>query len=412
MNWQHCNQMAFVGLSDSYEQIYQAIRRSWRFGQTKPVTVFMIAHSDEGAVLENVKRKEAQAEEMAKSMIAHMREFQEKNVRSLEREKSEYKRDTVKGENFEAHLGDCVDVARSLPDESIDFSVFSPPFASLYTYSNSDRDMGNSSDYETFWTHFNFLIKELYRILLSGRNIAVHCMNLPTSKTRDGVIGIRDFRGDIIRAFQTHGFIYHSEVTVWKDPVVAMQRTKALGLLWKQIKKDSSMSRMGIPDYVVTFRKPGVNPKPISHTPEEFTVDKWQHYASPCWFDIKQSNTLNGWRGGREDDDERHIAPLQLDLIQRCLEMWSAKGDTVFSPFLGIGSEGVISLAMGRKFIGSELKESYFRLACKNLNQAKSFDLKEFKITANPRELAVNFHSRNEPRLEESSEDQITMDLQ
>lgn len=396
LNWQHCNQIAFVGLSDSYEQVYQAIRRCWRFGQKNPVTVYMVAHEAEGQVLENVKRKEAQAEEMATSMIKYMREFQEKSVRELTREKAKYKRDKFETKDFTAYLGDCVDVARDLKDESVDFSVFSPPFASLYTYSNSDRDMGNSSDYETFWEHFKYLITELHRVLLPGRNIAVHCMNLPTSKTRDGVIGIRDFRGDIIRAFQHEGFVYHSEVTVWKDPVVAMQRTKALGLLWKQIQKDSSMSRMGIPDYVVTFRKRGENPKPISHTKEEFPVDKWQHYASPCWFDIKQSNTLNGYRGAREDDDERHIAPLQLDLIQRCLEMWSRPGDLVFSPFMGIGSEGVVSLAMNRKFVGSELKESYFKMAVDNLLHAKDFSLEEFKVTRNPREAAVNFHNRKQ----------------
>jgi hypothetical protein len=229
-------------------------------------------------------------------------------------------------------------------------------------------------------------------------------MNLPTSKTRDGYIGIRDFRGDLIRAFQHFGFIYHSEVTIWKDPVVAMQRTKALGLLWKQIQKDSSMSRQGIPDYVVTFRKTGVNTKPIAHTKAEFPVDRWQHYASPVWFDIKQSNTLNGYRGAREDDDERHIAPLQLDLIQRCLDLWSAKDDLVFSPFTGIGSEGVVSVAMGRRFVGSELKPSYFELAKKNLSVAHSFDLKEFKVTANPRDLAVNFHNRKEVKEESQLE--------
>ncbi len=217
---------------------------------------------------------------------------------------------------FALYHGDCVEVAKGLPDESIDYSIFSPPFASLYTYSNSDRDMGNSKSYEEFWTHFRYLINELYRVLKPGRNISVHCMNLPTSKQNDGYIGIRDFRGDIIRVFTSMGFIYHSEVTVWKDPVVAMQRTKALGLLWKTIKKDSSMSRQGIPDYVVTFRKPGINPKPISHTAEEFPVDEWQQLASPCWMDIKQSNTLNK-KLAREANDERHIAPLQLDLIDR-----------------------------------------------------------------------------------------------
>jgi DNA modification methylase len=277
---------------------------------------------------------------------------------------------------FAAYHGDCVEVTKLLPSESIDFSIFSPPFLSLYTYSNSERDMGNSKDAAEFWVHFNFLIQDLFRVLKPGRNISVHCMNLPTSKQNHGYIGIQDFRGDIIRAFQRYGFIYHSEVTVWKDPVVAMQRTKALGLLWKQIKKDSAMSRQGIPDCVVTFRKPGENPKPIAHTAEEFPVSEWQQLASPCWMDIKQSNTLNK-KAAREQADERHIAPLQLDLIQRCLRLWSLKGDVVFSPFMGIGSEGYVAVGMKRKFIGIELKKSYFDLAVKNLIDAKSIDIPE-----------------------------------
>jgi len=203
-----------------------------------------------------------------------------------------------------------------------------------------------------------------------GRNVSVHCMNLTTTKMRDGFIGIRDFRGEIVKAFQDHGFIFHSEVTVWKNPVVAMQRTKALGLLWKQIKKDSTMSRQGIPDYVVTFRKPGENEKPICHEPEDFTVQEWQHLASPCWMDINQSNTLN-YRMARTEADERHIAPLQLDLIERCLRLWSLPGDLVFSPFAGIGSEGWASLLMGREFIGSELKESYFKHCVNHLKEAE-----------------------------------------
>jgi DNA modification methylase len=356
--------------------------------------------------LENIKRKEDQANEMTREMISFMREFQEKEVKQLVRDVAIYKRDVIKKDNFELHLSDCVDLVKELPDESIDYSIFSPPFASLYTYSNSDRDMGNSKDYNEFWHHFKFMVKELHRAMASGRNVSVHCMNLPTSKVRDGYIGIRDFRGDIIRCFQEAGFVYHSEVAIWKDPVVAMQRTKALGLLWKQIKKDSSMNRQGLPDYVVTFRKLGVNKKPISHTPEEFGVDKWQHYASPVWFDIKQSNTLNG-RMAREEEDERHICPLQLDLIERCLDLWSAKGDTVFSPFTGIGSEGVVSLAMGRKFIGSELKESYFKIASENLANAHNFKLESKKFDFDARSAAVNFHKRKEKKKEVEIEETI-----
>ena len=385
--------MAFVGLSDSYEQIYQSIRRCWRFGQKEDVNVHFVAHAAEGSVLENIERKELQAKEMASQLIAHMKDFQKREVLNLKKEKQEYNPILIENNDWKLFNGDCVEYAKSLESNSIDYSIFSPPFASLYTYSNSDRDMGNSKTYPQFWEHFRFLIKELERVIIPGRNVSVHCMNLPTSKTRDGVIGIRDFRGDLIREFVNAGFIYHSEVCIWKDPVVAMQRTKALGLLWKQIQKDSSMSRQGIPDYVLTFRKKGINPKPINHTKEEFPVDKWQHYASPVWFDIKQSNTLNG-RHATEDQDEKHIAPLQLDLIQRCLELWSKENDTVFSPFAGIGSEGFVSLQLKRKFCGSELKNSYFKFACENLKIASSVAAKEFKLQGNPRDLAVNFHKK------------------
>lgn len=369
MNWQHCRNMVFAGLTDSYEQVYQAIRRCWRFGQKDQVNAYFISHAREIKVLQNVNRKEKQAEEMANQLAEHMRNFQQKEISQVKRERMKYKREAATGKDWQLYLGDCVEVMREMPDEIIDYSVFSPPFASLYVYSNSDRDMGNNRTYEEFWSHFEYMIPELYRILASGRLVSVHCMNLPTSKQRDGYIGITDFRGDIIRAFQRHGFIYQSEAVIWKDPVVAMQRTKALGLLWKQIQKDSSMCRQGIPDYLVTFRKPGENKKPVSHTKEEFPVTKWQHYASPCWMDINQSNTLNG-RFARENEDERHICPLQLDLIYRAIDLWTLKGDVVFSPFAGIGSEGFVSLQNDRKFIGIELKESYWKIAKQNLMMA------------------------------------------
>lgn len=275
------------------------------------------------------------------------------------------------GDGWTIYNADCVDVARGLPDESVHFIIYSPPFESLYTYSASDRDMGNSKDSEQFWVHYRFLIAEQMRILKPGRLISIHCMNLPTSKTKHGYIGIRDFRGEIIRAHEDVGFIYHSEVCIWKDPVTAMQRTKALGLLHKQIKKDSAMSRQGIADYLVTLRKPGENPEPVTHTNESFPVEMWQRYASPVWMDINPSNTLQH-RSAREHNDERHIAPLQLQVIERAVELWSNPGDVVFSPFTGIGSEGFVSVKMGRRFVGSELKPSYYEQACRNLGQAKA----------------------------------------
>jgi len=369
MNWQHCQNMAFVGLSDSYEQFYQAVRRCWRFGQMSEVDVHVIVAETEGAVLSNIRRKENQSQQMNAAMVDHMRELERREVLGMTKDKAEYKRDKATGENWNVYLGDCVDVAREMDDGSVDYTVFSPPFASLYTYSNSDRDMGNCANNDTFMQQFRFLIDELFRVTASGRLVSFHCMNLPTSKVRDGHIGIRDFRGDLIRMFTDAGFIYSSEVCIWKDPVTAMQRTKALGLLHKTIRKDSSMSRMGIPDYVVTMRKPGENAKPIPHG-DDLPVSLWQKYASPIWDDINPSNTLNK-KGSRDSDDERHICPLQLDVIERCMHLWSAPGDLVFSPFTGIGSEGYVAIKMGRRFIGAELKRSYWDVAQKNLKLAE-----------------------------------------
>lgn len=276
-------------------------------------------------------------------------------------------------DRYALYNGDSVEVIKAIPDNSIGLSVFSPPFSSLYTYSNSDRDLGNSKSDEEFYAHFEYIVKDLYRIMMPGRIVAIHCMNLPTSKERDGYIGIKDFRGDLIRLFQKCGFIYHAETCIWKNPVTAMQRTKALGLLHKQIKKDSCMSRMGIPDYVVFMRKNGENTERVTHTNETFPVNLWQDYASPIWdelnspvwWDINQSDTLN--RMFSDEESERHICPLQLPVIERCVKMYSNEGDTVFTPFLGIGSEVYQAVKMGRKGIGIELKREYFQQAVLNM---------------------------------------------
>jgi DNA modification methylase len=371
MNWQHCSNMAFVGLDHSFESFYQAIRRCWRFGQTKEVNVHVYLSDVERPILDNIKRKEQQHNEMSARMVEHMKDFMQRRIFGMTAEKSEYQREVAQGKDWTIHLGDCVEVVSEIESESIGFTVFSPPFASLYTYSNSDRDMGNCKTKDEFMEHFGYLVKELERVTMPGRLCSVHCMNLPTSKQHHGYIGIDDFRGDIIRLFQSHGWIYHSEVCIWKDPVTAMQRTKALGLLHKTIRKDSSMSRQGVPDYLVTFRKPGVNPEPISHTHDEFPVDLWQRYASPVWFDINPTRTLQ-YRAARENEDERHICPLQLDVIERAMELWSNPGDLVLSPFTGIASEGYTAVKMGRRFVGAELKKSYFDLACKNMKDAVS----------------------------------------
>lgn len=273
------------------------------------------------------------------------------------------------GDKYALYNGDSAEVLRMLPDDSIHYIIYSPPFQSLYVYSNSDRDLGNCRTPSEFYEQFRFIGQELFRVLKPGRIMSFHCMNLPTSKERDGYIGIRDFRGELIKFFQELGFIYHSEVCIWKDPVTAMQRTKALGLLHKQLKKDSCMSRQGIPDYLVTMRKPGDNPERVTHTNESFPVSVWQKYASPVWMDINPNDTLQ-YKSAREEQDERHICPLQLPVIQRGIELWSNPGDTVLTPFMGIGSEAYMAVKMGRRAVGVELKDSYYRQAVRNVKNA------------------------------------------
>lgn len=275
------------------------------------------------------------------------------------------------GSNWTMYHGDCVAISQQLPDNCIDLSIYSPPFASLYTYSDSVADMGNCKDDDEFFEQYQYLIKENIRITKPGRISCVHCMDLPSSKAMHGYIGRRDFSGEIIRAHNKEGWIFHCRITIWKDPVVEMQRTKALGLLHKQLKKDSTRSRMGNPDYLLVFVKPGDNDNPVQHTNESFPVEQWQKWASPVWMDINQTNVLNG-RHARDEKDERHICPLQLDVIYRCLVMWSNAGDVVFSPFAGIGSEGYESVKHGRRFIGTELKQSYWKQACDNLTYAEA----------------------------------------
>ena len=276
-------------------------------------------------------------------------------------------------DRYALYNGDSCEVLKGIPDNSIHYSIFSPPFASLYTYSNSERDLGNCRTTSEFYEQFMFIVSELYRVIMPGRLISFHCMDLPLSKERDGIIGIRDFRGELIKVFENAGFVLHSQVCIWKDPVTAMQRTKAIGLLHKQIKKDSCMSRQGIPDYLVTMRKPGENPEPVTHTNETFPVAVWQRYASPVWMDINPSDTLQA-SSAREEKDERHICPLQLGVIRRALNLWTNRNDIVLTPFLGIGSEAVVSLEMGRRAIGCELKTSYYNQAVANCSGVTEFD--------------------------------------
>lgn len=361
LNYQNCRNQIFASLDFSFEGLYQAIRRSYRFGQKNEVNIYLISTDTMSNVIQSINNKQKKFElmqdEMSKAINA--------NLNNQFMQSGNYDTTATETKYYKIQRGDSVQLIKEIPDESIGLSVFSPPFAELYTYSSHVEDMGNSKDYNEFLIQFGFLVKELYRILKQGRNIAVHCMDLPIQKGKEGYIGLRDFSGMIKDAFEKEGFIYHSRVTIWKDPVVEMQRTKALGLLHKQIKKDSTMSRVGIPDYVMIFRKDGERLDPVTNT--DLPVDLWQKYASPVWMDIDYGNTLQGYRNGRDENDEKHICPLQLDTIERLIHLYSNKGDTVFTPFMGIGSEVYQAVKMERKGIGFELKESYYDLAKKNL---------------------------------------------
>lgn len=359
LNYQNCKNQIFASLDFSFESTYQGIRRSYRFGQKEEVNIYLITTDTMQNVKESFDAKQKAFIEMQKAMTIAMN-------RNIKNEIKLTKMETIgqyKSENCDIRLGDCVKLIQDVPDESIGLSIFSPPFAELYTYSDKLEDMGNSKDYKEFFIAFKYLVKELYRIMWSGRNVAVHCMDLPIQKGKEGYIGLRDFSGMILEAFTEAGFIYHSRVTIWKNPVTEMQRTKALGLLHKQVKKDAAMCRVGIPDYLMVFRKDGEHEHPVQC---DISVDIWQKYASPVWMDINYSNTLN-CKSGREQSDERHICPLQLDTINRAIHLWSNPGDTVLTPFMGIGSEVYEAIKIGRKGIGFELKDSYFAEAVKNI---------------------------------------------
>lgn len=364
MNYQNCRNQIFASLDFSFEGLYQAMRRSYRFGQKNEVNIYLITTDTMANVKQAIDTKQKQFEIMQEEMAKAVN----LNLAGQIMQTATFDTSEESNEWYHIKRGDCVQLISDVKDESIGLSVFSPPFAELYTYSNHLEDMGNSKDYQEFLTQFGYLIKELHRVMMQGRNVAVHCMDLPIQKGKEGFIGLRDFSGMIISAFQDAGFIYASRVTIWKDPVVEMQRTKALGLLHKQVKKDSTMSRVGIPDYVMIFRKDGERTNPVTNT--KLSVDLWQKYASPVWMDINYGNTLQGFRNGREENDEKHICPLQLDTIERLIHLYSNENDTVFTPFMGIGSEVYQAVKMGRKGIGFELKESYFDLAKKNIQSA------------------------------------------
>lgn len=360
LNFQNCHNQIFASLDFSFEGLYQGIRRSYRFGQEHEVNIHLVTTDTMTNVISSINQKQKRFEEMQQEMNKEI------NPEYVKENNIEDGLQDFKNEKALLLRGDCVQRIKQIPDNSIGFSIFSPPFAELYTYSDELADMGNSKDYNEFLFAFKFLVKELYRVLWSGRNIAVHCMDLPIQKGKEGYIGLRDFSGMIRAAFEEEEFIYHSRVTLWKDPVTEMQRTKALGLLHKQVRKDAAMSRVGLPDYLLVFRKPGDHLHPVNCA---IPVDTWQKYASPVWMDIDYSNTLNG-REGRGEFDEKHICPLQLGTIERAIHLWTNAGDTVLTPFMGVGSEAYQAVKMKRNTIGIELKQSYFDAAIKNIKTA------------------------------------------
>ena len=368
MNFQTCHNMIFTAFDFGFESFYQAVRRCYRFGQTKEVNVHILIPKTQSNVRRTILDKEKKHKERIHKLA----------IKSYQHEQFIKKTETmedVKTDDYHLMNGDCVKRTKDIKTDSVDLTVFSPPFSELYVYSDKHEDMGNSSSYDEFEQHFKYLIPEIKRVLKPGRICAIHCMDLPIQKGKEGFIGLRDFSGMLVKWFSDCGFIYHARTTIWKNPVTEMQRTKALGLLHKTIKKDSSMSRVGIPDYILFFRNEGENEYPITHQDSDpnkddyLPVDLWQKYASPVWYDIDYSRTLQ-YTTARDNNDEKHICPLQLDTIERIIHLYSNKGDTVFSPFGGIGSEGFSALKMGRKSISIELKESYYKINVQNHKNA------------------------------------------
>lgn len=367
MNFQNCNKVIFMGMSDSYEAYYQCIRRCYRFGQKRPVDIYIVLSEPEEPIFNNVLQKEREAQIMADNLVKHVTQYEKEELfDSIHR--FNYSEDKTLSDDYQIFLGDSCERMKEIPDESVHLSVFSPPFMSLYTYSPTERDIGNCKDAEEFFSHFHFVIQELYRVTKPGRNCCVHCADVGLTAATHGVIGLHDFPGALIRAFQNYGWIYHGRVTIDKNPQAQAIRTHAKALLFVQKNKDSSWSRPALADYIIIFRKPGANEEPIKN---DISNEEWIEWAHPVWYGIKETDTLNVAEA-RENNDERHICPLQLGTIERCIRLWSNRGETVLDPFAGIGSTGYEALLLGRKFIGIELKKSYFDAANRNLVRAKN----------------------------------------
>ena len=384
MNFQNCHQMAFVGLSDSWEAYYQCVRRCYRFGQNEPVRAYVVLSDIEQEIYQNVMGKEKEAKRMSDSLIENVREFEREEISGGNAD-FKYKQAVAHGKDWTLMLGDSAERLADVDSESVGLSVFSPPFMSLYTYSATERDLGNSKSPEEFFGHFEYIIRELLRVTKPGRNCAVHVAQVPAMLARDGYIGLKDFRGQTIEAFKAGGWVYHGEVCIDKDPQAQAIRTHSKALLFTQLRKDSSWLRPALADYILVFRKPGDNAVPIK---ADITNEEWIEWARPIWYGIKESDTLQ-YTTARDSEDERHICPLQLGTIERCIRLWSNRGETVLSPFAGIGSEGYEAVRLGRKFIGIELKEGYWKAAQKNMERAVSTTRDLFDWAATQAEAAV-----------------------
>lgn len=376
LNMQHCARMIFVGLGDSYEQYYQAIRRCWRFGQTRSVAVWIIVAPDEVQIVENVQRKEQEAEQMAAHLISHMAEMKREEMRMTTKQSEKIVRRRTDGTAWILYNGDCVQVMAELVSESVDLSVFSPPFMSLYTYTNSECDMGNCNGRAEFIEHFSFAVKELYRLTKPGRLCCVHLAQITSTMVTDGIIGLIDLRGKVVDLFLEQNWVYHGDITIDKDPQAQAIRTHSKALLFVQLKKDASWLRPALADYIVVFRKPGENAVAIH---PDISNDDWIEWARPIWYGIRESDTLNV-REATTDVDERHIAALQLGVIERCIRLWSNKGETVLSPFAGIGSEGYMAVKLGHRSIGIELKPEYYETAMKNMKRVEHDTFAQYSL--------------------------------
>jgi DNA modification methylase len=368
MNFQFCHNVLFLGLGDSYEQYYQAIRRCWRFGQESSVNVYIVVSDVEGPIVQNIKRKERTAKDTMDRMVSVISTYEVEELsggQKMEQLKPEVKTTA----DWELANNDCVDWIGKTPDNQYDLSIFSPPFLDLYAYTDSDRDIGNSRGSEEFFNHYGFVIDGLLRTTKPGRLCCTHVSQIPAIKYIDGFIGLKDFRGRVVSEYVDRGWIYHGEVVIDKDPQAQAIRTKSKGLLFVSLKRDSSWLRPALADYILVFRKPGENQTPIK--PIDISHEDWISWARPVWYNINETRVLQ-FRGAKGEDDTKHICPLQLDVIERCIKLWSNPGEVICSPFAGIGSEGYVALKLNRKFAGCELKKEYYNLAKKNLSAASS----------------------------------------